>query len=114
MRAAVLAFLLLSVSTFALGAPGDGDWPTYGHDKGGQRNSPLTQITPANVANLAPAWVYHLKPAVTDATVAASAGQQVAGEGAPAAPPKPKFLQSQMTPLVADGRMYITSPYGPV
>ena len=25
------------------------EWPTYGHDPGGMRFSPLTQITPANV-----------------------------------------------------------------
>ena len=30
------------------------EWRTYGHDKGGQRHSPLTQITPANAARLAP------------------------------------------------------------
>jgi len=28
------------------------DWPEYGHDKGGMRYSPLTQITPANVGAL--------------------------------------------------------------
>ena len=35
------------------------DWPEYGRDKGGLRFSPLTQITPANVAELRVAWVYH-------------------------------------------------------
>jgi quinoprotein glucose dehydrogenase len=35
------------------------DWPDYGRDKGGLRFSPLTQITPANVAELRVAWVYH-------------------------------------------------------
>src|SRR5580700_6151643 len=38
------------------------EWPTYGHDSGGMRYSPLTQITPANVSNLQVAWTYHLKP----------------------------------------------------
>src|ERR1700721_3063277 len=38
------------------------EWPTYGHDSGGMRYSPLTQITPANVSNLEVAWTYHLKP----------------------------------------------------
>lgn len=41
---------------------GSTQWPTYGHDSGGMRFSPLTQIAPANVANLKPAWVYHMKP----------------------------------------------------
>src|SRR5262245_11642922 len=39
------------------------EWRTYGHDPGGMRFSPLTQITPANVNTLEIAWVYHMKPA---------------------------------------------------
>src|SRR4051812_8301629 len=39
------------------------EWPTYNHDPGGMRFSPLTQVTPANVNQLKVAWVYHLKPA---------------------------------------------------
>ena len=35
------------------------DWPEYGGDKGGLRYSPLTQITPENVADLEVAWVHH-------------------------------------------------------
>jgi glucose dehydrogenase len=35
------------------------DWPTYGHDAGGQRYSPLTRITAANVAQLQRAWTFH-------------------------------------------------------
>src|SRR5688572_16592321 len=38
------------------------EWPTYGHDPGGMRFSPLNQITPANVGQLEVAWVYHMKP----------------------------------------------------
>ena len=34
------------------------DWPTVGNDPGGGKFSPLTQITPANVAQLAKAWTY--------------------------------------------------------
>jgi quinoprotein glucose dehydrogenase len=110
----LIGFLMafLSVPILALGAPGNGDWSTYGHDKGSQRNSPLTQITPANVSGLKLAWVYHMKPATFDAAVAATS-EQSAAAGAGAGP-KPKFLPSQMTPLVVDGRMYISSPYGPV
>src|ERR1043166_9887997 len=39
------------------------EWPTYGHDSGGMRYAPLTQITPANVTKLQVAWSYHMKPA---------------------------------------------------
>ncbi len=44
-------------------APPSNEWPTYGHDPGGVRFSPLEQITPANVAQLQVAWVYHMRPA---------------------------------------------------
>ncbi len=33
-------------------------WPAYGGDAGGTRYSPLTQITPANVAGLEVAWTF--------------------------------------------------------
>ena len=40
-------------------AAADGkDWPFHDHDAGGQRFSPLEQITPANVATLQPAWTF--------------------------------------------------------
>ena len=39
------------------------EWRTYGHDPGGMRFSPVTQITPANVSQLSVAWVYHMRPA---------------------------------------------------
>ena len=37
------------------------EWPTFGHDSGGMRFSPLTQINAANVGNLTVAWTYHMK-----------------------------------------------------
>src|SRR5690606_33493387 len=60
-RAARMAAVLLAAAPCALFAATTGDWPTYGHDKGGQRFSPLDQITPANVGSLAVAWTYHMK-----------------------------------------------------
>src|SRR5436190_24303677 len=56
------------------------DWPSHDHDAGGQRFSPLKQITPANVATLRRAWTFD-----TGAT-----GLQV-------------------TPLVINGIMYVTA-----
>ena len=85
------------------------EWPTYGHDPGGMRFSPLTELTPANVAELKVAWTYHMRPAPPPG-------------GAPA-PPTPAgrgrgrgsgFAVSETTPLVIDGVMYITTPYGRV
>lgn len=35
------------------------DWPTFGHDAGARRFSPLKQITPRNVNRLQHAWTFH-------------------------------------------------------
>ena len=55
-------------------------WLTYSGTYAGHRFSPLSEITPANVARLRPEWVYQVQQ------------------------PGPV----QVTPLVADGVMYIT------
>src|SRR6266508_1850526 len=34
------------------------DWPSHDHDAGGQRFSPLKQITPANAGRLEVAWTF--------------------------------------------------------
>ena len=76
---------------------GSSEWPTYGHDAGGMRFSPLTEMTPANVGRLTVAWTYHMKPA--DWTGRGRGG----GAG---------FAGSEMTPIVAGGMMYLATPYG--
>ena len=50
-----------SLLFFAIAAllPAQTDWPVYGHDPGGMRYSPLTQINPANVTRLERAWSFH-------------------------------------------------------
>ena len=70
------------------------EWPTYGHDYGDTRFSPLAQITPANVAGLRPVWTYHMKP------------PEGGGRGG--------FASSENTPLVVKGIMYVSAPYGRV
>ncbi|MDB5703347.1 MAG: Quinoprotein glucose dehydrogenase, partial [Sphingomonas bacterium] len=89
------------------------DWPTYGHDKGAMRFSPLDQIKPANVNDLRVAWVYRMKPADSDAPVDAGDAQRRVAEGAGAARAS-QFAGSEMTPLVIGGRMYISTPYSRV
>jgi quinoprotein glucose dehydrogenase len=85
------------------------EWPTYGHDSGGQRFSPLTQITPANVASLEVAWTYHMKPPVEAAPPAdAPAGGRGRGRGGSG------FSPSEVTPLVVNGMMYIATPFNRV
>src|SRR3954469_15176116 len=69
------------------------EWPTYGHDPGGMRYSPLTQITPANVKQLEPAWVYHMKAPSSTA---------------------PGFASGETTALVINGVMFVSTPYGRV
>jgi glucose dehydrogenase len=56
-------------------------WPAYGHDPGGQRYSPLRQITPGNVGRLQRAWTFHMGK-----------------------------VGSESTPLVIDSVMYLTAP----
>ena len=92
---AILAATALGLS-FAAAAAAPGDWPVYGHDAGGTRYSPLTQITPANVAQLKPAWTFHMNPAF-DPKIGKSPGGV-----------------SQTTPLEIDGVLYLTTPYNRV
>lgn len=78
--------MLAGVALLALSLAGrtanneDGDWPAFGRDPGAQRYSPLTQITPENVATLREAWTFDT--GVHDL---------------------------QVTPTVVDGRMYVTA-----
>ena len=66
--------------------PPDGDWPMYRHDLAGTGFSPLSQITIDNVDQLSHAWEYGLeRDADTDG-------------------PGPN---SQATPIVVDGAMYL-------
>src|SRR5690349_9385663 len=60
-RAAFLATALALIAGAGVAAQNLAtDWPNVGHDPGGMKFSPLTQITPANVNRLAKAWTYDL------------------------------------------------------
>ena len=72
-----------------------GEWPAYGRDPGGSRFSPLTQITRENVATLQVAWTYH------------TGEPDMAGMSH-----RPPALE--VTPLVVDGLMYISTPAGSI
>ena len=108
--------------------PPASEWPTYGHDAGGQRFSPLTQLTPANVARLKIAWTYHMRPTGFSGAGGGPAVMEGRGPGgavgdAPDAPATPNgragrggrggsgFRPSGDTPLVKNGIMYIATPY---
>lgn len=65
------------------------DWPGYGHDAGGQRYSPLTQIDTTNVSRLKRVWQYGVDP------------------GAATVNPATQILPAtEAVPLVADGLLY--------
>ncbi|HYA17596.1 MAG TPA: PQQ-binding-like beta-propeller repeat protein [Bryobacteraceae bacterium] len=81
MRPAVFLFLLAATGAAQT------DWPTFGHDLGSNRFSPLRQITPENVSTLKRAWTYHMDP--TGRAQAAS----------------------ETIPLVVGGILYLTTPY---
>jgi quinoprotein glucose dehydrogenase len=81
--------------------PAAKEWATYGHDPGGQRFSPLTELTPENVGRLKIAWVYHMRPA----GFTAGGGRGAFGSG---------FRPSEDTPLVRNGVMYVATPYARV
>lgn len=68
-------------------------WPTYGNDPGGTRYSPLTQVTPENVADLEVAWTYHTGDV---------------SEGSDSIPSRSSF---QATPILVDGVLYFSTPF---
>jgi quinoprotein glucose dehydrogenase len=76
-----------------VGIQAQGDWPAYGRDPGGARFSPLAQITRENVTRLQVAWTYH------------TGEPDMAGM-----PHRPPALE--VTPLVVDGVMYLSTPAG--
>ncbi|HYI93735.1 MAG TPA: pyrroloquinoline quinone-dependent dehydrogenase [Bryobacteraceae bacterium] len=119
------------------GVPADvaREWPTYGHDAGAMRFSPLTQITPHNVGRLKLAWVYHMRPPGFTSTPggrgpAVMEGRPPGGGRPVGDEPEPSpatvrpgggrsqfgsgFRPSQVTPLVIRGIMYVTTPYSRV
>ena len=70
------------------------DWPMYRHDQAGTGYSPLVEINTKNVGGLTQVWTYVLRsdaPAVV----------------APAGGGGPSGLNSQATPIVVNGVMYV-------
>jgi glucose dehydrogenase len=66
-----------------------GDWPMFNRDLASTRYSPLTQITPANVAKLTQVWTYRLQPSNFRFATAGGAAEVV--------------------PIVINGVMYIST-----
>ena len=90
----VLCAAVLGASAAANAQQPASEWRAYGRDAGGSRYSPLTQITRANVKTLTTAWAFHTGEADVDT------------KGRPPA--------LEVTPLVVDGTMYVSTPLGRV
>jgi quinoprotein glucose dehydrogenase len=88
-------FLYATKITATAGASSDDDWPYYGHDAGGMRYSPLTQINRENVSRLKVAWTFHT-------------GDISDGHG------RRKRSGFETTPLLTDGTLYLTTPFNRV
>ena len=93
MKHALPCLCLALASTAHAADPLPGDWPNYGRTPGGDRHSPLAQVTRENVAGLQLAWEY-------------KTGEAGIETGNPTA--------LEATPLVIDGVMYLGTPLGKV
>ena len=90
---ALLGVILSGQAMLNSQAPVVRDWPVYGSDAGGTRYSPLARITRDNVAKLTVAWRYHT------------------GEPALDLARQPSL---QVTPIVVENVMYVSTPLGKV
>src|SRR5262245_42094239 len=91
---AILALLGALVAQATQRAPtGSGaEWPMFRHDEAGTGHSPLKQITRDNVGAIRESWRYRLQGDIPAAA-------------APAGGARP--LNSEATPIVVDGVMYV-------
>src|SRR5262245_14196221 len=79
----------------ACAAKQESDWPAYGRDPGGSRYSPLAEINRENVNSLKVAWTY--RTGAMDVKAASA-----------------KKAAFEATPILADGLLYLTTPYSRV
>src|ERR1051325_484733 len=71
------------------------DWPAYGHDPGGSRYSPLTQVNRENVKSLRAIWTYR----TGDINIKARSAGNAAFED---------------TPIFVDETLYLSTPFSRV
>ena len=93
-RSSCSVFALFLAACLAGHAQQDGDWIAYGRDAGGERFSPLTQITRKNVGSLQVAWTYRTGDAYE--------------------PKRGRPTAFEATPLHIDGTLYLSTPVGRV
>jgi len=81
------------------------DWPTYGGNPQGTRYSTLSQINGSNVAKLSKVWTFHMSPALRSDSGPTAETMEAHG---------PLGRTGEATPLVVNGRMYLTTPFNQV
>lgn len=91
MVARFFAFALVSTAALAQGFP-----EHYGADAGGTRYAPLAQITPANVGDLVQAWAWH------------------SGDLAKRTERVMRLSKFQVTPILADDKLVVCTPFNEV
>jgi quinoprotein glucose dehydrogenase len=91
----LIALCFLALPNVSAQSESGADWPYYGHDAGGMRFSPLTQINRENVAKLKVAWIFH-----TGDVSEASRDRKRSG--------------FESTPILVDGTLYFTTPFNRV
>jgi quinoprotein glucose dehydrogenase len=94
-RVLTVAVLLLLLALTGEGRAEPGEWLRYGLNDGGARYLRGGEITPGNVARLEVAWTYHTGDL---------------GEGFASA----DKLAFEATPILADGRLYLSTPFNHV
>jgi len=80
----------------ALAGSASTEWPSYGNDVGGTRFAALADITRDNVGCLERAWTFHTRD------LPDSRGEQHSE------------LASEVTPILADGTLYLCTPFNRV
>jgi quinoprotein glucose dehydrogenase len=90
----LLPFLFLTwlVSTSRAQSKADTGWPTYSNDPGGTRYSPASQIDRNNVTQLKVAWTFHTGALPHD-------------------PELDKKAAFEATPILVDGKLFLSTPY---
>ena len=90
----LLLFLSLAwlVSTTRAQSKPDTGWPTYSNDPGGTRYSPASQIDRNNVTQLKVAWTFHTGALPHD-------------------PELDKKAAFEATPILVDGKLFLSTPY---
>jgi acido-empty-quinoprotein group A len=120
-----LLFLPLSLATAQntssedYSKPATTSWPTYHGDYSGRHNSPLRQITPANVKGLTLAWFYKLPTGTQGATMGGASLAPLGAGGGAGAPGAggpgggggggQRAATIKSIPLQRDGVLYFTT-----